>query len=189
MSSGASQSAASAADSLPVMVPAPAALPADTLDAVEVVLNDLGTRAADEEDVAEDVLASVMLSHFGRRVKTDQEMQQGLGEVVARRKRYIKQLAQERGVAQPASGASQWTVRQWEEWFTAHPLGKEDMQNGVAAWRDDFAEHDLRRIQDVRQLQAQDTRKSKADARRIIRGAFNSTLASYCEHSQLAYHF
>ena len=151
------------------------------------VLNDLGARAAEEDEAAEDVLASVMLANYGRRVKSDQEFRQGLDDIIARRKRYIKQLAEERGVAQPAY--YEYTVIQWEQWLTERPLSEDDMRTCIRAWRDEFVDIDLKKIDQVRALQNENTRESKKQAQNIIRGAFNATLASQCGHSQLAYAF
>ena len=151
------------------------------------ILNALQAREADEDEAAEDVLSSVLLADHGTRVKSREELRRGLEEITERRKRYIKRLAAERGVAQPAY--NKYTVAQWEQWLTEHSLPENDLQRCIKEWKDEFVECDLQKKEKVLALQSKNTRESKKEARNTIRGAFTSTLASKCEHSQLAYAF
>ena len=101
---------------------------------------------------------------------------------------YIKRFAEERGVEQPAY-YYQYTVQQWEQWLTDRALSENDLQICIKAWRDEFVDMELQKRDQVFALQEKNTRESKKEAKNIIRGAFNSTLAAQCGHSQLAYAF
>ena len=49
------------------------------------VLSDLGTRALGDDARADDILTSLLFTDHGMRVRSDQELTQGLGRVIERR--------------------------------------------------------------------------------------------------------
>ena len=151
------------------------------------VLSDLGTRAIGDDARADDILTSLLFTDHGMRVRSDQELMQGLGRVIERRHRFIHKVAHERGVVQPARG--EYTTEEWIRWLSTQPLSERDMARGLEEWKIDFKENEVGKIADVGALLEEGNRYNKKNARDMVSGAWVSSLAHSCGHSQLAFAF
>ena len=93
------------------------------------VLSDLGTRTIGDDARADDILTLLLFTDHGMRVRSDQELMQGLGRVIERRRQFIHKVAHERGVVQPAWGL--YTTEEWIRWLSTQPLNEKDMERGL----------------------------------------------------------
>ena len=151
------------------------------------VLSDLGTRALGDDARADDVLTTLLFTDHGMRVRSDQELAQGLGRVIERRQQFIHKVAHERGDSQHARGV--YTTEEWIRWLSTQPLNERDMERGLGEWKGDFMENEMAKSAEVLALEEEGSRDSKKKARNMVRGAWVSSLAHSCGHSQLAIAF
>ena len=151
------------------------------------VLSDLGTRALGDDARADDILTSLLFTDHGMRVRSDQELAQGVGRVIERRQQFIHKVAHERGDSQHARGV--YTTEEWIRWLSTQPLNERDMERGLGEWKGDFMENEMAKSAEVLALEQEGSRDSKKKARNMVRGAWVSSLAHSCGHSQLAIAF
>ena len=129
------------------------------------------------------MLNAILSSHDTRAVRGQKEIVQLFEDVLQRRGKWIEKLALER------NGRNGYSTEQWRSWLSQNSLSRDDMDNAVQAWKKEFETTEMKSIDTVEKCRAENTRESKAQARKRVNGAFKVHLKSLYCRPKLAFAF
>ena len=154
----------------------------------KLMLDTLSVKSDDEDEAARDLLNAIISSDGSGAVRSLDKIRTLFARVTQRRDDYIEKIASERGVSQPTE-SWEYTTEAWRTYLKSNSFTENDMTGAVKAWKEHFKENEFRETVRVQELLEEDTRDSKAAARRLVNGAFKSHLKDEYGRAGLAIEF
>ncbi len=136
----------------------------------------LKVMAEDEDETAGDIVDTIISWPNSSAVKSPQQILSFFAEVSERRKACIEIVSKNRGVRHPAR-FGEYTQDQWRKWLEENPFDDDDMTANVKIWKKEFEANDLAQQKKVADWREEKTRASKAQANKLVNGAWKVHLA------------
>ena len=140
---------------------------------------------------AEDLLKTLVLNNDGLSLKRIEDVMTAMREPILRRTQYVSYVATTYGVEESSTSthraaSKSYTREEWSAWYETNPLSEREMAEAIDQWKDEFPCEQRTKIASLRK---QNTKASKAQATKLLNGAFKVYLKNVCGIRQVAIEF
>ena len=156
----------------------------DTLE-WPMVVQQLTEHAANDDEIAQDLLTCIFSDHQDRGVRSKGEIVKMCEEVTSRRNAFLQNRA--RQLSEDPN--SHYSEEEWFTWLSGKCLDKDDMDAAVKAWKKDFEQTNFKEREKCKAWRLEGSKASKQNARNLLNGAFKSHLRQVYGRYQLAFAF